>query len=535
MHSLVQNLEADDIPETLGALVRECAQRSGEQILATWFEDNESITYRQLDESADRLASSLLALGVRKGTHVAVMLPNIRAFPVTWVAIGRIGAVMVPVNTAYTGEEVHFVLSDSDAQFLVIDATLLPVFTGMEKRPPLIADAQVIVHGAAVTGHQDWQALVDSGSAPFEAPSAVGRNDLLNIQYTSGTTGFPKGCMLPHDYWMIIGTYATRFREDPRDIRNVLIWAPFFYMDPMWQFLMTMRLGATAHIARRFSLSRFYTWLKDFEINYCIFPEPALKVREPSPGDRELALKYVSIYGWRAEARAEVQERFGVMAREGYGMTEIGGAAVVPESASDMALQMTCGLPGPFRELKIVDEEGNEVPVGERGELWVSGRSILWGYYKRPVANAESFRGRWFRTGDIFYRDDRGYHYIVGRIKDMIRRAGENISAHEVEKALCAMEGIEEAAAVPAADPLRREEVKVFLLLKEGITPEACPPEAIIEHCRKRLAPFKVPRYISYVSDFPRTASRKIQKQKLLAGSPDQIAGCWDRETGKWN
>ena len=259
MHSLVQNLEADDIPETLGALVRECAQRSGEQILATWFEDNESITYRQLDESADRLASSLLALGIRKGTHVAVMLPNIRAFPVTWVAIGRIGAVMVPVNTAYTGEEVHFVLSDSDAQFLVIDATLLPVFTGMEKRPPLIADAQVIVHGAAVTGHQDWQALVDSGSAPFEAPSAVGRTDLLNIQYTSGTTGFPKGCMLPHDSWMIIGTYATRFREDPRDIKNVLIWAPFFYMDPMWQFLMTMRLGATAHIARRFSLSRLYT------------------------------------------------------------------------------------------------------------------------------------------------------------------------------------------------------------------------------------------------------------------------------------
>src|SRR5690606_30229961 len=102
----------------------------------------------------------------------------------------------------------------------------------------------------------------------------------------------------------------------------------------------------------------------------------------------------------------------------GYGMTEIGGATVVPEAADEMALKRTCGLPAPFRELKIVDENGNEAPDGERGELWVAGRSILWGYYKRPEANADNFRGKWFRTGDIFYRDQGGYYYIVGRIKD---------------------------------------------------------------------------------------------------------------------
>jgi acyl-coenzyme A synthetase/AMP-(fatty) acid ligase len=164
----------------------------------------------------------------------------------------------------------------------------------------------------------------------------------------------------------------------------------------------------------------------------------------------------------------------------------------------------------------------------------VSGRSFRWGFYKRPAANAECFRGRWFRTGYIFYRDENGYHYIVGRIKDMIKRAGENISAHEVEKALCALDGIEEAAAVPVPDPLRREEVKVYLLLKEGVTPSDCPPEAIIEHCRKRLAPFKVPRYITYVTDFPRTASRKIRKQMLIAETSDLTAGAWDREKGEW-
>lgn len=523
-----------DIPETLGALTRECARRFGPRTLAVWFEDDARMTYQELDESADRLASSLLAIGVRKGTHVAVMLPNVPAFPVTWVALGRIGAVMVPVNTSYTSEEVHFVVNDSDAQFMIIDESLLPVFAGMESKPPLMADARVIVHGSEIAGHLHWQALAADGTAPFEAPSTIGRDDLLNIQYTSGTTGFPKGCMLSHDYWMVIGDYATGFRKDWSDVENVLIWAPFYYMDPMWQLIMAMRLGATAYIARRLSLRRFYGWLKEYRINYCVFPEPALNAREPSALDRELSLKYVSIAGWRAEARDEVRKRFQVVARELYGMTEIGGACVVPESADEMALKVTCGVAVPFRELKIVDQAGEEVAAGERGELLVAGRALFWGYYKRPVANAESFRGRWFRTGDIFYRDEGGFYYIVGRIKDMIKRSGENISAREVEAVLRAMEGIDEAAAVPVPDPHRREEVKVYLLLKEGVTPQQCPPEAVIEHCRKRLAPFKVPRYIAYVTEFPRTASRKVQKQKLIAETPDLTVGSWDREKGTW-
>ncbi|BAC51647.1 bll6382 [Bradyrhizobium diazoefficiens USDA 110] len=116
-----------------------------------------------------------------------------------------------------------------------------------------------------------------------DAPSAVGRNDLLDLQYTSGTTGFPKGCMLTHDYWMIIGNNAAFFRSHGGEVRNILIWAPFFYMDPMWQFLMTMALGGTAFVARRMSLTRFYEWLENYQIHYCIFPEPALNSNRQAP------------------------------------------------------------------------------------------------------------------------------------------------------------------------------------------------------------------------------------------------------------
>lgn len=534
MNELRAQAEAQRLPESFGSFVRECAQKNGDKLVGHWFDEGRKITYRELDEMADRLASSLVRIGVRKGTHVMVMLPNVAAFPITWIALGRIGAVMVPVNVAYTREEISFVANDSDAQFVVVDAEFVDTVRNMPRRPAMLADNNIIVHGEAPEGTQSWQKLAAEGETPFEAPSPVCRTDLLNLQYTSGTTGFPKGCMLTHDYWMIIGHNAAFFRGRRGEVRHTLIWAPFFYMDPMWQFLMTMALGGTVFVARRMSLTRFFDWLKEYEIHYCIFPEPALKQRPPGPADKELSLKYVSIYGWRAEARREVEERFGVLAREGYGMTEIGGATLMPPAADHMAYERTCGLAAPFRELKIVDDDGNEVPPGEVGELWVAGRGLLWGYYKRPEANAESFRGRWFRTGDLFRRDENGYYFIVGRIKDMIKRGGENIAAIEVEAALRDMPEIEEAAVVPVPDPLRREEVKAYIKLREGLTPADVPPDRIAAHCEARLAKFKIPRYFAYVEDFPRTPSRKIQKKALIAGVSDLRIGAYDRQDRCW-
>lgn len=534
MISLRKTMENGDYPETLGAFVRERAETLGEALLGVWFDEGQTLTYRELDETADKLASSLSNLGVRKGTHVAVMLPNIPQFPITWIALGRIGAVMIPVNTGYTSDELYFVLSDSDSQFLITDHALLPNFEAIEDRLPLINGAQVVVRGSPVEGRSNWEELRNAGQTPFLPPAPVYRSDLLNIQYTSGTTGFPKGCMLTHDYWVLIGHFAAQFRNARGNIHNTLIWAPFFYMDPMWQFLMTMKIGATAHIARKISLTSFYDWLEQYDINYCIFPEPALKVRATSQEDAKLNLKYVSIYGWRKESRKEIMDRFNVTAREGYGMTEIGSASIVPLAAEDKALETTCGLPCPFREFRIVDEAENDVAQGESGELWVSGRSILLGYYKRPEANASSFHGKWFKTGDIFRQDEDGYFYIVGRTKDMIKRAGENIAAREVEAALCTMDEIEEAAVVAVPDDLRREEVKAFLLLRKGCNRDDVAPERVIAHCKERLASFKIPRYIAFVDDFPRTPSRKIQKNRIPSNSEDPGENAWDGKDGRW-
>ena len=529
-------IESERLPATLGDLVADRAATLGERIACDWFEDTRAVSYRELDRAAHTLAWSLLALGVRKGTHVAVMLPNVPETFITWVAIARIGAVMVPINTGYTAAELGFVLDDSDAQFIVIDAGFLQVLDALDPRPAMIGPENVIVRApdSDPAPMRRLETLIEARPTPFVAPVPIASGDLLNIQYTSGTTGFPKGCLLTHEYWIRTGYSLAITRGDDHGIRNVLVWAPFYYMDGMWQVLSSFFLGATAYIARRMQMSRFLDWLERYEINACTFPEPALKAFPPSPADDRLALRYIYSFGWRGEAKREAEERFGCHARDAYGMTELGTATVTPIAAGKHNFDRTCGLPAPDRELRIVNESGREVAPGGTGELQVRGPGMMWGYYKRPRANAGSFDGDWFRTGDVFRQDAHGYYHIVGRIKDMVRRAGENIAAREVESVLNAMPGIEESAVVPVPDERRGEEVKAYVRLLAGESAANVSPQHIIEHCARSLAAFKLPRYIAYVDDFPRTPTRKVAKHRLIGDATDLRSGAFDRVDDTW-
>ena len=215
-------------------------------------------------------------------------------------------------------------------------------------------------------------------------------------------------------------------------------------------------------------------------------------------------------------------------------MTEIGTGTAMPFDAYDMIGQGSCGLPGPWRRARICDADGREVDAGDTGELEIAGRSILKGYWKKPEATATAFRGEWFRTGDLFRRDERGYYYIVGRIKEMIRRSGENISAREIEAVVHMLTEIAEAAAVAVPDARRGEEVKLYIQLKPGFGQAECSIERLEAHCRAHLAPFKVPRYYAYVESFPRTSSNKIAKHLLTGSGEDPRHGSFDRLDAVW-
>jgi acyl-CoA synthetase (AMP-forming)/AMP-acid ligase II len=524
-------IEEEPFVRNLGAYIDGLAEEMGDAVAANFFDEGTVLSYREIADTTRALAAGLSARGIRFGDRVGVMLPNIPAFPLTWLALARIGAIMAPINARYTPREVAYVLIDSGAATLVTEAGILAEITDAPELKDHVALKRPIVVGSDDPA-RSWQSLSETDATGFVPPREPELDDLINIQYTSGTTGFPKGCMLSHRYWLTLSRVAAMRANGI--VKNVLAAQPFYYMDPQWLLLMAMRLRGTLFVAAKASGTNFLDWVRRYKLEYCIFPQILMKQPE-RPDDAELPLKMVSIFGHRKEMHATLEKRFGLVARESFGMTEVGSALFTPYGATSMVGSGTCGIPSPFREATIRDENGQEVAAGEIGELWIRGPGILQGYWNKPEANADSFReGGWFRTGDLFRRDERGFHYIVGRIKDMIRRSGENIAAREVEAVMLSWPDILEAAAIPVPDVDRGQEVKACLVLKPGVDEETFSVDAFLDHCAANLAPFKVPRFVEIRTNLPKTPSEKVAKHMIIAERIDLRAGAYDRLARAW-
>lgn len=526
-----RKIEGEPLPENVHALLETAARECGDHVLWNFFEIGETITYAECLAQVERLASGLRATGVRKGTHVAVMMPNVPAMPLTWLAIATLGAVMVPVNINYMPRELAYVLANSDAEFIVAHDSAI------ERVESCLRDGQIQIDASRVivTGKSNrftrWESVATTDPIQLETES-VGHSDLLNIQYTSGTTGFPKGCMLTQEYWLISGK-VNAFR-DGRRYSNILAPTPFYYMDPQWMLMMTLYQRGTLFVANRQSASRFMSWVRDYKINFCLFPYLVYK-QDEQPEDGQNEVVRANVYGVPRELHAKIEERFDLVAREAFGMTEVGPAMFMPVEATDMVGSGSCGIASPFRECVVADENGNPVKPGEVGELCIRGRGIMLGYYRNEQATRASFFGDWFRSGDAFRQDERGYFYITGRYKDMIRRSAENIAAREVEAVLNGIDEVAESAAVPVPDPIRGEEVKAFVVLAEGVEPGMEAISNIIRGCSESLAKFKVPRYYSFVDSLPKTASMKIAKAELRERAAHGKEATYDRVEDTWS
>jgi acyl-CoA synthetase (AMP-forming)/AMP-acid ligase II len=524
-----RRIEATPLPETVPALLEQAARRFGTGTAIDFFEDGESLSFVALRDRVRRLASSLHRLGVQKGTHVAVAMPNRIEFPVTWLALAELGAVMVPIGPSVVSRELAYYYDDGDVTHAVLDASLTGVHESIaaDERPP----AENVVVVGECRPYPSFADLMAAGDPQFLSPQPPTRGDLLNIQYTSGTTGMPKGVMQTHRFWVVCGCLPTLLFRD--SIRRILAEHPFHYMDPQWMLIMGLHSGARVDFTRGMSVRRFMEWLHTRGSELVWFADPLLKT-PPSPRDRETSAKLFLAYNFSREMIESAEARYGVRTREFYGMTEIGPALMVPYELADASLLGTCGLPVPFRECRIVDENGRDVAPGEPGELWVRGDSILDGYYKRPDVNARLLTDGWFHTGDLFVQDATGAYRIVGRLKDMIKRSGENVSALEVERVLLELPAIREAAVVPVPDSHRDEEVKAYVQLRDGQAREHTSPDQILEHCRARLAKFKLPRYLEYVDEFEYTPSGKVAKHLLLKQKSDLREDSYDFVDAVW-
>jgi acyl-coenzyme A synthetase/AMP-(fatty) acid ligase len=489
-----------------------------------------ALTYADLADLVAKSASAFAHMGVRKGSHVGLIMPTAPEHLAAWVALAKLGAVSIGINPSYTPNELKYTLTDGKADYVLVASDFLDNLKNSGVIGSIVDAKNVVVWEGKSESSEIWNKLLESAKDIPEFAS-IALEDPINILYTSGSTGFPKGCVLPHSYWVVKGKVMAKLWPDVTRIQSD---APFHYMGPLWRFAFACYLGAAVCVSPRASLTRFMKRWQDNNIDFG-WVNNAMSMTTPGETDGKNNLKVLGASNINPRLHRAAEARFNAVIREHYGMTEIGLAIVMPKEAVEMVGSGSCGVVAPFRDCMIADESGNPVATGEIGELYVSGMGIVKEYIGRPEVNRDAFTGKWFKTGDLFRQDENGFYYFHSRIKDIIRRSSENISATEVEAALATIAEIEEVAVGPVADPMRGEEVKAFIILKEDKSPDTVTPASIIAHCSHLLARYKIPRYFQFFSEFPRTSSNKIAKKLLLDGQGTSVTDTFDVTSGKWS
>jgi crotonobetaine/carnitine-CoA ligase len=340
--------------------------------------------------------------------------------------------------------------------------------------------------------------------------------------------------MITHEYWLRLGEGAGR-DAGVRDGDVNLIMTPWYYMDAGWNFLLCCVAGIPLVILPRFSASTFWRSVTDNGATffYCLGTMPIVLLKQPeNPAlERGHKVRAVLCSAIPPKLHATIEARFGCSWREAYSTTEIGPACLAVPLEDDLSVGSgAMGRPAAGCSARVVDSTGRDVARGEVGELLMRGPGMMLGYWRNPEATASWLVDGWAHTGDLVFEDERGYFHIVGRLKEMIRRGGENIAAAEVEAVLCEHPGVRGAACVPVLDEIRGEEVKAFVTLQPGGTPESVTPETLLAFCRSKLARFKVPRFVAYLDEFPLTPSQRVEKHRLdrtPAGAYDDLVGRW--------
>ncbi|WP_207400580.1 AMP-binding protein [Actinomadura roseirufa] len=497
----------------LGGLLRERAATDGDRVLFRFA--GTDTTVAQVEDRTNRLANVLAAHGARRGDRVAVMMGNGVGFPVAWLAIAKLGAVIVPVNPGYRSADLAHVVGDSGAVLGLAgsaDAAGALLALGFGE-VGLLDPADAGPAREAAAGAFDAGRELAAASGVRDLPG-VGWDDLLNLQYTSGTTGFPKGCMLTHRYWLHLAELAAEVAAvTPDDVD--LTAQPFYYMDPQWNTVLCLLTGVPLVILPRFSASGFWPSVREHGVTffYVLGTMPLLLLKQPPDPDldRDHRVRLVLCSGITPALHAAIEERWGAPWREAYGSTEAGVVLTVRPEDTACVGTGSMGAPVPGKEARVVREDGTDAADGEVGEIVVRGEPMLTGYWNR---DEPLLRDGWYPMGDLGYRDPRGHFHLVGRLKEMIRRGGENIAAAEVEAVLTGHPAVRAAAVVPEPDALLGEEVKAFVQLAEPVE-----PRELVAFVRARLAGFKAPRFVEFVEAFPMTPSERIAKHLLPAGT----------------
>lgn len=486
--------------------------------------DDVAITYGELDERVDRLATALANHGIGRGDRVAVMDIDSVPLVVTAYAAARLGAVFVPINFRLRASEVAYLVADTRAAVLAVGAEYEPI--AVEVAAQVDHEPLLVSHGNGSTG---WSGLFHDELIATAGPGApdveIDLDDILQIQYSSGTTGLPKGAVLSHR--SLANRTASMLAISPRRGDDVYYNAsPFFHVAGSQFDYMTHVRGGTIVRRARFDAAAVIETIVERGVTSAFFVPSMLNFMLQVPGVEAVDFSRLRLieYG-SAPMPVQLLKRaiavFGCEFSQLYGSTEVGTATFLfPDEhrvdGSEAAARMlaSVGRPAMFAQVRVVDDDDVVVAPGVIGEVVTRSGNNLIEYWNKPEATATALRNGWFHTGDMARYDEDGYFHLVDRRSDMIIRAGENIYPVEIERVIGTHPAVLDVAVIGVPDEEWGETVKAVVVLKSGATVDAA---ELIELCRQQLASYKKPASVDFVDELPRNASGKVLKRELRA------------------
>lgn len=487
--------------------------------------DGSSISFGDLKQQVEQIAAGLRKLGVEQGHTVNVWMPSGIEMLRHWFAINWLGAVFVPINVSYRGNLLAHVIKNAEAKIMIASSDLIERLLDID-----CAKLETIVvagdRDRAIPGFRcvDIQTLQSSGNEAVELLRPIEPWDLQSVIYTSGTTGRSKGVASSYGHFWHMGgkdSYPMLTEND-----CFLVTGPMFHVMGTLPPVIALNLGGRVGLAGEFSTDTFWTSVKRTGATYAMLlgvMSSFLMKRPASEEDREHTLKNVTLIPLPEDYQA-FGERFGSTVWALYNMSETN----VPLVSGPNPVPGSCGKRRSGNELRIVDQNDCELPVGEIGELIIRSDSpwaLNSGYFKDYAATAIAWRNGWFHTGDAFRVDEDGNYFFADRLKDAIRRRGENISSFEVEAEILAHPLVRECAVVAAANEMSEDDVLAVVATVPG---SALEPAELFEFLRPRLAYFMLPRYIRVMNDLPKTPTQKVEKYVLR--NQGVTVDTWDRE-----
>ena len=510
----------------LATLLEESARQYPDKMAVVF--DQIRLTYAQVNAMANQLANGLVKAGIRRGDKICVCCPNLPYFPVIVFGILKAGAVVVPLNVLLKRREFAYHLSDSDAEgFICFQGTeQLPVlqegYAGFQEAkscPRLWVIPTIPGADSPIAGVPTFMDLLHNQPATFETV-ATRADDTCLIIYTSGTTGRPKGAELTHSNMTINAMITRDMGESTKDDTMLVVLPLFHSFGFSCQMLAGILTGCTLVLQPRFDPAAVLHAFQDEGITlfsgvptmyWDLLTYPDLGKFDTEKISKTLRLCNSGGAAMPVDVMRRFEEKFKVTILEGYGLSETSPVASF-NRMSKPRKPGSIGLPVWGVEMKIVDHDMNEMPVGKTGEIVIRGHNIMKGYYKRDEANDEAFRGGWFHSGDVGYKDEDGYFYIVDRVKDMIIRGGFNVYPREVEEVLMTHPDISLAAVIGVPHEEYGEEVAAYVIPQTGSN---IAEADVIAWAKKEMAAYKYPRHVEIVKTLPLGPTGKILKTEL--------------------